>query len=266
MDNLQGSNNKKPRVLMIDENKKLLEMYIRLLGQEGIEAIPLVIETISLPNYVPPNSLDEVLPLVRRHTSQPHKNDVITIDLNLAPPQKENFIGLDILRAIKDEQPQQKCIILTQHPSLRSFYAALKAGAEGFVEKSAAITAEVFTLGAIIKGVINGQRYYDGDTVLTIADYIEEAKLPFSQGDKKEYHYNPLTEKQCQVLRLVAQGLSNKQIGLRLGMKEPTVGVHLRDIYAVLNLDFAQSLTNEEKRKRAVSTALAYGWLEQGKD
>lgn len=261
---MQGSQPRRTdtdRVLVIEDEYgvEAVKEWAKQVRAFNIELDPLIFALTSQPHHVMPNRLDQVLERVLpRLVSQEYA--AVTIDLNLGVHQRSNFVGLDILSAIKQQNDRQKCIVITSYPSLRNFHNAIMAGAEGFVDKTRLPASLVLPIGAILREVIDGRRYYDGTSVAYIAEYVNESKLPYLDGDRRDQEWPLFTSQESRVLGFLKKGLTNAEIGKQMGgISENTVGVYLRQIYGKLGLDGTK---NELKRAEAVRIADERGLAE----
>lgn len=151
--------------------------------------------------------------------------DVALVDLRM--PGRG---GVEIIRALRREFPAGRFLVLTTYSGEADVSRALAAGARGYVLKDASRT----TLIDAIKEVHAGRRYIPAD----IADRI----LP-SPGDAE------LSERELDVLRLVARGMRNKDIADQLGITERTVKFHMNAVLAKLGAgDRTQALVEALRR------------------
>jgi DNA-binding NarL/FixJ family response regulator len=151
--------------------------------------------------------------------------DVALVDLRM--PGRG---GVEVIRALRSEFPGSRFLVLTTYSGEADVSRALAAGARGYVLKDASRT----TLIDAIKHVHGGGRYIPAD----IADRI----LP-SPGDAE------LSDRELDVLRLVARGMRNKDIADRLGITERTVKFHMNAVLAKLGAaDRTQALVEALRR------------------
>jgi DNA-binding NarL/FixJ family response regulator len=136
-------------------------------------------------------------------------------EITLMDVQMPDMTGIEALIAIRGEFPQAKVIMLTTFAGDALATRALKAGAQAYVLKSL-IRKE---LAEIIRAVHGGFRRVQADVAADLADHT---------GDV------PLSDREVQVLRLVAAGNSNKNVGFRLSINEETVKGHLKNILSKL--------------------------------
>jgi len=146
--------------------------------------------------------------------------DVILMDLMM--PRLD---GLDAITEIKKENPEARILVLTSFAEDDKVFPAIKRGALGYLLKD----SSPYDLLVAIREV------YHGESSLhpTIArKLIRELSQPSNLPPAAE----PLTEREVDVLRLVAQGLSNEEIGARLFIAERTVRTHVSNILGKLHL------------------------------
>ena len=139
--------------------------------------------------------------------------------LDIAMP---NTNGLAAARQILRRAPETKSIYLSMHDGEEYFKEALRAGAAGYVLKRAAATELV----AAIRAVQKGESYLDPAVTRTLND--------LGEGDSA--HLVDLTERELEVLKLVAEGLTNRQIAAQLIISVKTVQSHRTNIMEKLDL------------------------------
>jgi NarL family two-component system response regulator LiaR len=152
--------------------------------------------------------------------SQTLQPDVVLIDLVM--PHKD---GLEAITEIKKENPEARILILTSFAEDEKVFPAIKAGALGYLLKD---TLPEDLLRAI-------RETYRGESSLhpTIArKLIRELNQPSDLPPAEE----PLTAREVEILRLVAHGRTNQEIGERLSISERTVSNHVSTILAKLYL------------------------------
>lgn len=147
--------------------------------------------------------------------------DVVVLDV--AMPQLN---GLEATREIRRCCPGTEVIILSMHEGEDYLREALRAGAAGYVLKRAAAKELV---GAI-QAVQRGESYLDPALTRTlISDYVRKV-------DRSDAATDMLTERELEVLTLVAEGLTNRQIALKLNISIKTVQSHRANLMDKLNL------------------------------
>lgn len=148
--------------------------------------------------------------------------DVVILDINMP-----KLSGLEALARIKAAAPDTRVVMLTISDAGRDVFEAVKLGAHGYVLKNAA-PEELFL---VLRGVARGEAAISGALAAKILQDIEARPAASAAPATR------LSERENQVLRLVAQGLTNKDIASNLGIAENTVKNHLRNILDKLHLD-----------------------------
>jgi len=147
------------------------------------------------------------------------KWDVVLLDISMPGSS-----GLDVLKQAKSEQPKLRVIVLSMYPEAVYALRALRAGASGYVTKNSA-TKELATA---IQTVVNGGRYVSA----TLAE-----KLAFDLGNEAEKPpHEALSDRELQVLRLIAQGLTTSAIAKDLSLSVQTVSTYRARILEKMQL------------------------------
>lgn len=167
-------------------------------------------------------------------------------DLILMDIQMPGWDGLKATRAIKEELPYVKIVMLTISDDDKDLFEAIKQGAEGYLLKNLS-PEELFEM---LRGVHRGEAPISGLTAARILDEFarlaqKETWVP-SSGES-------LTLREKEVLQLVAQGATNKEIASQLFIAENTVKNHLRNILTKLHL---------QNRVQAAAYALREGLID----
>jgi len=161
--------------------------------------------------------------------------DVLVLDLRM--PGKN---GLDVLRSIAQERIRCRTVLLTAAARDGELVEAVQLGVQGVVLKDAQPDA----LLDCVRAVNRGDRCID-------SGMIERAATSTSKGvTPRVLDPQPLTPREVDIVRMVAQGLRNKVISERLAISEGTVKVHLHNIYEKLGVDgrLELVLTAQERR------------------
>lgn len=149
--------------------------------------------------------------------------DVVLLDVRM--PKKS---GIEACLAIKESVPSAKIIMLTVSDEEADLYEAVKSGASGYLLKDSSIEE----VAQAIRVVADGQSLISPSMAIKLID-------EFKQMSRPERETGPalrLTERELDVLRLVAQGHSNKEIAARLFISENTVKNHVRNMLEKLQL------------------------------
>lgn len=165
---------------------------------------------------------------------------VVTMDVSMP-----RMNGIEATARIKRVCPGTAVLALTAYDDDPYVFALLDAGAAGYLLKSARGTELI----AAIRAVASGESVLDP----SITARVVKRALSGHRCTCLESSKPPLSNREMEVLRLAAAGLSNKQIGGKLGISARTVQVHLYKIFAKLNV---------ASRTEAVVTAAKKGWID----
>jgi len=167
--------------------------------------------------------------------------------------------GIPATRKIRATQPDTHVIILTTYDADDMVFEGIKAGAQGYLLKDASSE----TLVEAIRGVMQGESRIDPSVARAVLDEFQRlsvepaaapsSKLPGTAGVADAAVVEPLTPREEEVLLLLVEGLSNKEIGARLHLTEGTIKNYVSAIIAKLQAN---------DRTHAVVTALRRGLVE----
>ena len=146
--------------------------------------------------------------------------DVILLDLKM--PHKN---GLEAIQEIKQTNPQARILVLTSFDDDERVFSAIKAGALGYLLKDSSPPQLI----EAIREVYQGKSSLHPNIALKV---IRELNNPTDLPPTED----PLTEREMETLRLLAQGLSNQEISEELTISERTVGKHVSNILEKLHL------------------------------
>jgi two-component system NarL family response regulator len=152
------------------------------------------------------------------------KPDVVLMDVRM--PRRS---GIEATEQIREELPDSKILMLTMSDEEADLYEAIKAGASGYLLKEISIEE----VPDAIRSVWSGQSRISPSMASKLLS--EFAALSQRGGDAKGVAAK-LTDRELQVLKLVAQGLNNKDIADKLFISENTVKNHIRNILDKLHL------------------------------
>ncbi|TAK33687.1 MAG: response regulator transcription factor [Chloroflexota bacterium] len=153
--------------------------------------------------------------------------------------------GLEATLEIRRESPDTRVLILTQHDNKEYVYPMLKAGAAGYVLKKAAGTELVAAIRAIAAG---GSFLHPA-----IARDVIDGFLGRTNGVSEEAEYEKLSDRERQILTLVAEGRSNKEIADLLCLSVKTVMGHRANVMEKLGLHSRTDLVKYAIRKGLIS-------------
>jgi DNA-binding NarL/FixJ family response regulator len=184
------------RVLVVDDQR---------LVREGLTALIELVDDLELVGVAGDGAqaVDQVA------AQQP---DVVLMDLRMPGTD-----GVEATRRIRRDHPDVEVVVLTTHADDESVVAALRAGARGYLTKDAGMAEIARAVAAA----------HAGQALL--APQVQAQVLHgLSAGDRSA----PLTDRETEVLALIADGLSNAEIATRLVVSEATVKTHVNRIFA----------------------------------
>jgi len=154
-----------------------------------------------------------------------HQPDVVVMDLRMP-----GLGGVEATARMRSEFPATRIIVLTTYEGDENIHRALEAGAQAYLLKDMVRTELLQT----IREVHAGQRHISPTVAARLAEHMPRV---------------PLSERELQVLKLVAKGLRNKEIGAALNIADDTVKIHVKNIFGKLNvIDRTQAVVNASQR------------------
>jgi DNA-binding NarL/FixJ family response regulator len=166
--------------------------------------------------FIESESLDTTIDVLRKN----RKVSIIILDLNM--PGCDNFYGL--LR-VKELFPDVPIVVLSASDSLQTVSQVMAFGADGFIPKT---TATPMIKDALL-AILEGEKWLPAGMATAILEIDDDAK-------DIAVKLKELTPKQFQVLKLVKNGLMNKQIASKLYVTEATVKAHIGVIFKKLDV------------------------------
>jgi DNA-binding NarL/FixJ family response regulator len=165
------------------------------------------------------------------HRSRP---DLILMDVGMP-----RMSGLEATRRIGRELPDVAIVMLTVSEDEDDLFTAIKAGARGYLLKD----LEASRLRSMLEAVERGEAAITPATAKRIIEELARPTTP-PEGDPDR-----LTDRELEVLRLVTEGLRNKEIAARLGISENTAKYHLRNILEKLHAESRTELAARAVRE-----------------
>ncbi len=155
--------------------------------------------------------------------TEEHHPDIVIMDISMPV-----LNGVEATKQIKASNPLTAVLILTVHTDVETLFSILQAGASGYLVKSIFGPEVIHTIRAVM----------DGDMVLSAEVSQEVVKYAFQHGTKpvRPVPQDRISAKGMEILSLAAKGLSNKEIGARLGITEATVKSYFVDVFQKLNV------------------------------
>jgi DNA-binding NarL/FixJ family response regulator len=170
-----------------------------------------------------------------------HQPDVVILDIRMP-----KTTGIEVTRWVRGQQLDIGVIILTAYDDDPFIMAALQAGANGYVLK----TAEADEITAAVRAVYKGQSALDSVVAQKLMAHLAGKAQPVETVE-------PLTPRELEVLDLAARGLTNRAIGRMLSISDRTVQGHLANIFAKLQVN---------SRTEAVTKGLQLGLIHLPKE
>ena len=210
------------RLLIIDDHEMV---------REGLKAILIAEPDFSIIGEAA--NAEQALELIERL-----RPDIALLDIRLP-----GVSGIEVCRTVTERYPETAVIILTTFTDENLVAQCVQAGARGFIVKD----IERFDLKRAIRAVARGEGAIDPKAAVAVL-----AQLRRSPKVNTEPFPEPPSSQQLVILRLVAQGLSSKEIAMRLYLSENTVKGYVQEILHRLGV---------KNRTEAVMVAVKQGWL-----
>jgi DNA-binding NarL/FixJ family response regulator len=157
-----------------------------------------------------------------------------TVDLAVLDITMPRMTGLQAARELHRRRPELRILMLSMHENERYLYEALRAGASGYVVKTVADR----DLVEACRAAMRGERFlYPGAVTPLIAEYLHRAR------DERPLEQGVLTAREQEVVKLVAEGYTNRQIAHQLVISEKTVERHRANVLEKLGMRDRVELT-----------------------
>lgn len=158
--------------------------------------------------------------------------DVILMDINMP-----GINGIETSKIIKKKYPNTHILALSTSDDDNYIIEMLNTGAKGYVLKSTGMEELI----SAIKTVAKGDSYFCKEASNVIINQLNTSKAGKKQ---KSFSDIPLTEREIEILKLIAEGLTNKEIADRLFISVRTVDTHRRNLHQKLNIKNTAGLIN----------------------
>jgi len=158
--------------------------------------------------------------------------------------------GIEIIEKIRALESNALILVISAWSTQESLFGAIKAGATGYVLKERDDAEVLLSIRSILRGGAPIDPFIAREILKQIAASESDAAIIAPQSSEAEH--NLLTVREKEILNLVAQGLSNREIAEQLFVSRYTVESHIKHIYRKLSVT---------KRTKAVSTARSLGIL-----
>lgn len=156
-----------------------------------------------------------------------HKPEVVIMDISMP-----KLNGIEATGIMKQNNPELKIIILTVHEDEEYVYQMLRAGASGYVLKSAG-KKEIF---AAVESALSGERFFSpGISKLIIEGFIKRDKEQL-QEQTQNHSKQQLSKREIEVLQYIAQGFTNRKIAEALFLSIRTINTHRTNLMQKLDI------------------------------
>ncbi len=169
-----------------------------------------------------------------------HKPDIVMLDISMPGTN-----GIEATKIIRKNHPGTKILILTIHESEEYIYQMVQAGASGYLLKDAGRKE----LLAGVRAVAAGDRFFSP----RVSKMMMEKFIERAQEEKRVVGDTPLTKRETEILRLIAQGLKSSQIAEKLFLSVRTVNTHRTNLMQKLDIHDRAGLVRYAIEKGIVS-------------
>ena len=168
-------------------------------------------------------------------------------DLVLMDIAMPDLSGFEATRRLREAEPKIKVLMLTMHDEEELVARCLEAGAAGYIMKDAPASQLLYAIEMVQKG----ERYLS-PTVLrkVVAGYVRNSQRPMTSYDR-------LSAREREILQLLAEGLSVKEIAARLNLSVKTVDVHKYNLMRKIDVHDRAELIKYAIQKRLISVQVA---------
>ncbi len=166
------------------------------------------------------------------------KPDIVLMDITMP-----GISGLEATRQLRAALPETQVLVLTMHEGDEFFFRMLQAGASGYVLKGASSDELLNAIRAVYRG---GVYLYPTMAKKLLTDYM-------SRPSTEQSSYDDLTRREREILTLIAQGLTNREIAAKLVISVNTVGTHRQNIMEKLDLHNKSELIKYAIRKGLIA-------------
>ena len=168
------------------------------------------------------------------------KPDLILTDLSMP-----RMNGMEAIKEIKRESPATKILVLTVHRAEEYILATFRAGADGYLLKDSTHSELLMA----VKKVLSGTHYISPE----ISEKVIEGYIEGKKSLKSRTSWETLTQREREILKLIAEGYRNKEIAEDLCISVKTVEKHRANLMEKLDLHSIQALTTFAIEKGLVS-------------
>lgn len=213
---------KKVRVLIVDDHEVFCESLAFLLSIRGEAEI---VDTVTTGE----DALKKVASL---------RPDVVLMDIEM-----KGLDGIGATRRLKEKFPDVKVIMLTMHSDEQYIFEAIKAGAKGYVLKDYSSSSII----EAIRSVARDEAFFDPRSSGKVLSGLK-TQFADTDGARKV----PLSRREIEILKLIAQGYINKEISTKLCISVHTVRNHIANIFSKIECNTRTRAINEAHRRNLI--------------
>lgn len=203
---------KKIKLFLVDDHRMVIDMWSSLLGADPkFELVGAALNGEA--------ALDEILTL---------SPQVVLLDITMP-----GISGIELAKSLREVAPSTKILGVSMHTNIILIKQMLMNGASGYVSK----TSSFDEMRAAIISVYEGQRYICRD----VKDYITNQVISEQQSDPA-YRINQLTKRELEIVNMIKDGYSSREISEKLFISKRTVEVHRYNIFKKLDINNITSL------------------------
>jgi DNA-binding NarL/FixJ family response regulator len=164
-------------------------------------------------------------------------------DVTLMEASLPELDGVTATRRIRDEAPEVRVVIFSQHDAEETQLKVLRAGACGFLSKNVPIE----TVARVVRSVVRGESAFSRKVTMRLIERLRE--LPEAGIGMRPVH-SPLTEREWEILDFFCQGKDTKQIAETLVLSEETIHSHSKNVLRKLKVHSRQEAVEVAERLR----------------
>ncbi|MFM1857095.1 MAG: hypothetical protein RLZ05_155 [Bacteroidota bacterium] len=203
---------KKIKLFLVDDHRMVIDMWSSLLGAD--------------PKFeIVGSALNAEAALADIQTLLPN---VVLLDITLP-----GVSGIELAKSLREKAPTAKILGVSMHTNIILIKQMLMNGASGYVSK----TSSFDEMRTAIISVYEGQRYICRD----VKDYITNQVISEQQSDPA-YRINQLTKRELEIVNMIKDGYSSREISEKLFISKRTVEVHRYNIFKKLDINNITSL------------------------
>jgi len=198
----------------------------------------------SLATLISMNNNMEVLGTANCGKEAIKKAELLRPDVVLMDIEMKDLDGIEAIRRIKEKCPDMAFIVLTMHSEEEHVSEAIKAGAKGYVLKESSSSEVLEAINAVSKGRV----FFKSNDYFKVIKNLQDQHKNV-QRIEEEY---ALSQRELEILKLIAQGYSNKEIGNTLFISSHTIRNHIANLFMKLNCHTRMRAVIEARKRNLI--------------